>query len=84
MGLIDSVLTHSRSSKQNMGFILDCLKLCLRKLIIKMLEEDYYDFSRIANESGLSVEEKIYEIIEYYLLIQRGRFKTCRFFTDST
>ena len=84
MELIDSVSTPPRSSKQNMGFILDCSKLYLRKLIIKILEEDYYDFSQIANESGLSVEEKIYEIIEYYLLIQRGRFKTCRFFPDST
>jgi hypothetical protein len=60
------------------------LKLDLRKLIIKIIEEDYYDFSRIANKSGLSVEEKIYEIIDYYLLIQRGRFKTCRFSPDST
>jgi len=49
-----------------------------------MNENDYHDFSQIANEYGLTVEEKIYEIIDYYLLIQRGRFKTCRFSSDST
>ena len=44
-----------------------------------MNNRDYYDFLRIANEYGLTVKEKIYEIIGYYLLIQRGRFKTHRF-----
>ena len=67
-----------------MGFILDCQRFHLKELIIKMSEDDHRAFSRLANEYGLSVEEKIYEIIEYYLLIQRGRFKTCRFFPDST
>jgi len=37
-----------------------------------------HDFLRISNQYGLEVEEKIYEIIEYYLLIERGRFKTRR------
>jgi hypothetical protein len=50
----------------------------LRKFVIKLSEKDYHDFLRISNQYGLEVEEKIYEIIEYYLLIERGRFKTRR------
>jgi hypothetical protein len=56
--------------------------LLLKELIIKMSENDYHEFLQIANEYGLSVEEKIYEIVDYYLLIHRGRFKTCRFLED--
>jgi hypothetical protein len=41
-----------------------------------MSEKDYHDFLRIANEYGLTVEEKIYETINYYLRIERNRFKT--------
>jgi len=40
-----------------------------------MCEKDYHDFLRISNKYGLGVEEKIYEIIEYYLLVERRRFK---------
>ena len=50
----------------------------LRKFVIKLSEKDYHDFLRISNQYALEVEEKIYEIIEYYLLIERGRFKTRR------
>jgi len=50
----------------------------LRKFVIKLSEKDYHDFLRISNQYGLEVEEKIYEIIEYYLLIERRRFKTRR------
>ena len=53
-------------------------KYILRKFVIKLSEKDYHDFLRISNQYGLEVEEKIYEIIEYYLLIERGRFKTRR------
>jgi hypothetical protein len=49
-----------------------------------MNQKDYHDFLNIANESGLTVEEKIYEVINYYLLIERKKFKTCRFPMDST
>ena len=48
-----------------MGFILDCMKLHLKELIIKMNEKDYHEFLQISNEYGLSVEEKIYEIYRY-------------------
>jgi hypothetical protein len=47
-----------------------------------MSEKDYHDFLRISNEYGLDVKEKIYEIIDYYLLVERKRFKTCRITHD--
>lgn len=47
----------------------------MRKLIIKFNEKDYHIFTRIANGSGLSVEEKIQEIVDVYLLVERHRFK---------
>ena len=50
----------------------------MREFVIKLKEKDYHDFARVSNEYGLSVEEKIYEIIDVYLLVQRKRFKTCR------
>lgn len=56
----------------------------MRKLIIKMNDRDYHDFLNTSNGYGLTVEEKIYEMIEYCLLIERKKFKTCRFFPDST
>ena len=43
-----------------------------------MTEKDYHDFLKISNKYGLEVEEKIYEIIEYYLLIEKKRFKKSR------
>ena len=46
-----------------------------REIITKFGEKDYHIFSRIANHSGLSVEEKIQEIVDVYLLIERHRFK---------
>ena len=50
----------------------------LREIIIKLNENDYHDFARIANNSGLSVKEKIYEIIDVYLIVERKRFKQSR------
>jgi hypothetical protein len=47
----------------------------LRRFVIKMNEKDYQDFLKISNKYGLEIEEKIYEIIEYYLLVERRRFK---------
>ena len=55
----------------------------LRKFIIKMNERNYHDFLRVANEYGLTVEEKIYEIIDYYILVERKRFKICGFTPES-
>lgn len=50
----------------------------MRKIVIKFDEQDYQDFARISNEYGLSVEEKLREIIDVYLIIQKKQFKTSR------
>ena len=50
----------------------------MREFVIKLKEKDYHDFARIANDSGLSVEEKIYEMIHVNLIVQRKRFKQSR------
>jgi len=50
----------------------------VREIIIKLNEKDYHDFARIANDSGLSVEEKIREVIDVYLIVERNRFKQNR------
>jgi hypothetical protein len=47
----------------------------MRKIIIKLKTMDYLDFQKIANESSLTVEQKICEIIQYYLIIERNRKK---------
>jgi len=38
----------------------------LRKITIKIKDEDYIDFQSVANNSGLRIDEKISEIIQYY------------------
>jgi hypothetical protein len=50
----------------------------LREIVIKLNGKDYHDFLKISNEYGLSVEEKIYEMIYVYLIVQRKRFKQNR------
>ncbi len=57
--------------------------MVLREFLIRLNDDDYHDFSRIANEYGLSVEEKIYEIIEFYLLVGRRKFQVCHFKTKN-
>jgi hypothetical protein len=47
----------------------------MREIIIKLNTMDYLDFQKISNESSLTVEEKIREIIRYYLIIERNRKK---------
>jgi len=47
----------------------------LRKLVIKLNEKDYVDFLQTSNGDGLTAEEKIYEIINYYLIIERKKRK---------
>ena len=51
----------------------------VRKIVTKFSERDYHVFSRIANGSGLSVEEKLQEIVDVYLLVEKNRFKQSRF-----
>jgi hypothetical protein len=48
----------------------------VREVRIKLNERDYWDFLTEAVENGhISLEEQILEIINYYLIIQRKRFK---------
>jgi hypothetical protein len=47
----------------------------LRKVVIKLNEKDYVDFLQTSNGAGLTAEEKIYEIINYYLIIERKKRK---------
>ena len=50
----------------------------MRKIITILNENDYHIFARIANESGLSVEEKLQEIVDIYIIIEKNRFKQSR------
>jgi len=50
----------------------------VREIIIKFSEEDYHIFSRIANNSGLSVEEKLQEIVDIYIIIEKNKFRQTR------
>ena len=47
----------------------------MRKVVIKLNEKDYVDFLQTSNGDGLTAEEKIYEIINYYLIIERKKRK---------
>jgi len=47
----------------------------LRKIVIKLNAKDYVDFLQISNGDGLTAREKIYEIINYYLIIERKKRK---------
>ena len=47
----------------------------MRKITIKINDDDYLHFQTIANESGLRIDEKISEIIQYYIIIERNRKK---------
>ena len=50
----------------------------VRNIITKFSENDYHIFCRIANDSGLSVEEKLQEIVDVYILVENNRFKQTR------
>ena len=50
----------------------------VRNIITKFNENDYHIFARIANGSGLSVEEKLQEIVDVYLIIEKKKFKQTR------
>jgi len=47
----------------------------MREVTIKIKDEDYVDFQEASNNSGLKVDEKISEIIKYYVIIERNRKK---------
>jgi len=50
----------------------------VRNIITKFTENDYHIFSRIANDSGLSVEEKLQEIVDIYIIVEKNKFKQTR------
>jgi|TARA_B100001758_G_scaffold230509_1_gene226244 hypothetical protein len=47
----------------------------LRKITVRLNENDYLDFLLESNEYSNTAEEQIYEIIQYYILIRRRRVK---------
>ena len=47
----------------------------MRKIEIKLQDEDYYDFLSISTDEELSVEENLKKIIRYHLIIYRNKKK---------
>ena len=47
----------------------------LREVKIKISEKDYLDFLKASNGYNLTIEEKILEIINYYVIVERRRMK---------
>jgi hypothetical protein len=45
----------------------------LREITIRIPDEDYMAFQSAADNSGLRVDEKLSEIIQYYVIIERNR-----------
>ena len=44
----------------------------MREVTIRIKDDDYIDFQSAANNSGLKVDEKLSEIIQYYIIILIG------------
>jgi len=51
---------------------------------IKIKDQDYLDFQEAANHSGLRVDEKLSEIVQHYIIIERNRkrFSQLKLFQD--
>ena len=47
----------------------------MREIKIRINEKDYLDFVKASNGYNLTIEEKILEIINYYVIIERKRMK---------
>ena len=47
----------------------------LREIKIRINEKDYLDFLKASNGYDLTIEEKILEIINFYVIIERKRVK---------
>ena len=54
----------------------------LRKITIKLTEDDYLDFLLESNEHGLTPEKKVHKLINYYILVRRRRPKV-KFHTNT-
>ena len=50
----------------------------VREIITKFSDDDYHIFARIANDSGLSVKEKLQEIVDIYIIVEKKKFKQTR------
>jgi hypothetical protein len=50
-----------------------------RTVVTEFNEKDFHMFTRISNDSGLTVSEKIQEIVDMYLIIERNKFRQSRF-----
>ena len=40
-----------------------------------MNDADYIDFERICGHEGMTAQEKLYEIVRFYLQVERTSFK---------
>jgi len=47
----------------------------LREIRIKINEKNYLDFLKASEGYNLTIEEKILEIINYYIIIERKQMK---------
>ncbi|MDX1595854.1 MAG: hypothetical protein R3327_02830 [Nitrosopumilaceae archaeon] len=47
----------------------------MRRFEIRLNDHDYVRFEQICGEYGLTVEEKLYEIIQFYLKVRENRIK---------
>ena len=47
----------------------------MREIRIKINEKDYLDFLKSSEGYNLTIEKKILEIINYYVIIERKRMK---------
>ena len=54
----------------------------LRKITIKLTEDDYLDFLLESNEHGLTPENQVHKLINYYILVRRRRPKV-KFHTNT-
>ena len=77
--VIDRLQPHNIAWK-DLILSLHALHNSLREITIRIKDEDYMSFQSAADNSGLRVDEKISEIIQYYVIIERNRKK----FSQST
>ena len=54
----------------------------LRKITIKLTEDDYLDFLLETNEHGLTPEKQVHKLKNYYILVRRRRPKV-KFHTNT-
>lgn len=47
----------------------------MREITIRINDRDYLEFQTAAENSGLRIDEKILEIIQYYIIVERNRKK---------